>query len=223
MVKCLLLISIFNLCGLVLSQASAPGLTQGLDTHRDASGVSKPELDSIQYYIDELTAQGNLFARALKVSNLYNFLTSDKYPFVVFFVPSTDGQLERYLARQGLTPKAFLKHPKLRQFMESHLILRFVDTEQPRPLGKRKQDVVTYAINGYKIVLRTPVSYKPKSRDYRLRIANGKVFGPGCLHSGPYLTTAYSHRFEGQICFLNGPIFKDFDWSLGGQSRTATD
>ena len=210
MIRFLLLVSALGLCALTSSQTTAPESNKGLGA---VAVVAKPERNSIQYYLDEIMKQGDLFAEALKISGIYDTLTPDQYPFTLFFVQSADsgGQLERYLAQQGLTPKSFLNHPKLRQFLESHLIVRYVNTQEPRPKGKRRAAIST--VNGYKIVFTSQPSY-PNGHEFYLRFANGLSFGSGCLFSGPEISTPEFLKLEGQICFVNRPVVKNFDWSL---------
>ena len=208
MIRHLLLAAILGLCSPTLSQTTAPESNKGSEA---VAVVDKPGRNGIQYYLNDLVKQGNLFAKALKVSGLYDTLTPNNYPFTLFFVPSSDGQLERYLAQQGLTPESFLNHPKLRQFLESHLIMRYVPTLQPRPKGKRR--IVIETVNGYRITFSSQPSY-PKGSEYYIRFANGLSFGSECLFSGLEISTAEFRKLEGQICFVNKPVVKDFDWSL---------
>ena len=211
MIRFLLLVSALGLCALTSSQTTAPESNKGLGA---VAVVAKPERNSIQYYLDEIMKQGDLFAKALKVSGIYDTLTPDRYPFTLFFVRSADsgGQLERYLTQQGLTPESFLHHPKLRQFLESHLIMHYVNTQEPRPKGKRR--VVVQAVSGYEITFSSQSTYYQKEQEYYLRFANGLSFGSECLFSGLEISTPEFRKLEGQICFVNKPVVKDFDWSL---------
>ncbi len=172
------------------------------------SGRGEFSNQEAQQYIDHLVTRGDLFARAVVSSGLYDKLSREHYPFLLLHVGPTNKSMKRYLAQQGLTEKEFLTHPKLRSFMENHLIVGFVNTREPRP--KRDSRRVRTTVNGSKVVLTTGAKLNP--RDDRLQFANGVHFSPDRFFSGVNFSPVMFQKQEGQLCVVDAPII-NFDWS----------
>lgn len=173
-----------------------------------SGGVGEFSNQEAQQFVDDLVAKGDLFAKAVVSSGLYDELSPEHYPFLLLHVGPTNKAMKRYLAQQGLTEKEFLAHPKLRSFMENHLITGFVNTREPRP--RRDSRKIRTSVNDAKVVVTTGAHLSP--RDDRLRFANGVHFSPDCFFSGVNLSPVMFQKQEGQLCVVDAPIVK-FDWS----------
>ena len=191
---------LFAFCVIVWGKAHSSPLASG--------GTGEFSNQEAQQFIDDLAARGDLFAKAVVSSGLYYELSPEHYPFPLLYVGPTNEAMKRYLAQQDLTEKEFLTHPKLRDFLESHLILGFVNTREPRP--KHDFRAVRTTVNGAKVVLTTGVNLKP--RDNRLQFANGVHFSPDCFFSGVNFSPLMFQKREGQLCVVDAPIV-EFDWS----------
>lgn len=148
---------------------------------------------------------GYLGAQAVIASGLYDDLSEDDYPFMLMVFRS-DGTLEAYLAEQGLSSETFLMHPKLRSFLEHHLIDSYVNTVKIR---STKNTEATYtSAAGSEVVLTTGENLEPQEGD--VMFANGVPVEAYCSYSG---SGGDAHlQVEAQICFADAPIV-DFDWS----------
>ena len=188
--------------------------------HRTVGGGCEQEQFPLTTLVERLAAVGDLSARAVIASGVIGQLSDDHFPLSFYFVNEGnisfgadsacgssetvfrvgDAALRKYIAAQGLSEEAFLKHPKLREFLLSHLILADA-------LVNNTQDGVlqTYtSAGGRSIELTTDFS-----RAVGVVYANGVptrycTFEEGS-EGGPSV--------YGYLCFSEAPLFDDFDWS----------
>lgn len=172
-------------------------------------GTSFPYLTS-QDVIDLGVANGDLTARAVVASGLYDDIAPEDYPFML--IRFDDGGLEAYIAEQGLTEEAFLSHPKLRDFMERHLIPSFVDNIKIRSTPNGRFTYTSAA--GSEVVFTTGEDLAQTPEDLDTARANGVPFNPYCVVSGNGAEgdTSFMKK-QGLICWADGPIVADFNWS----------
>lgn len=166
---------------------------------------TSPGYFTAQEIIDRMADDGYLGAQAVIASGLYDDLSGDDYPLMLMVFRS-DGTLEAYLSEQGLSKEAFLTHPKLRSFMEHHLIDSYVDTVKIRSTKNTKATYISAA--GSDVVLTTADNLYPENGE--VMFANGVPVEAYCSYSGNGGDGQL--QVEAQICFADAPIV-DFDWS----------
>ena len=170
--------------------------------------------------IERLAAVGDLSARAVIASGVVGQLSDDHFPLSFYFINEGnisfgadsatgssetvfrvgDTALRSYIAAQGLSEEAFLEHPKLREFLLSHLILADA-------LINDTQDGVskTYtSAGGREIELTTDFS-RAKGVVYANGVPTRYCYAQGRSGVAPYV--------KGYLCFSEAPLFDDFDWS----------
>lgn len=166
---------------------------------------TSPGYVETQETVDRLANEGNLAARAVKASGLYDELSNNDYPFLLTLVESNT-VLENYLSEQGLSKEAFLAHPKLRNFMEHNLIDSYVDIIKIRSTQNMK---VTYtSAAGSEIALTTAENLDPQMGD--VIFANSVPVEAYCFVSGN--GGEDDMQSKGLLCFANAPLV-EFDWS----------
>jgi hypothetical protein len=181
----------------------------------------------IEYYfhtaqevISQMADKGDLSARAVVASGLYDSLDEESHPFTLFLirqipvgsgttrdiVVEEDNTLKNYLAEQGLTESEFLAHPKLRTFVESHFIPEDVNLYNFRTIQNVRR--VYEAASGEDIVFTTGNNVVPADGD--VVFANGvPISSYSCFFDvNPSPSGGY-----GQICYADAPLVSDFDWS----------
>jgi hypothetical protein len=163
---------------------------------------------TVQNYVDSLiTSTRNqsvrLSARAVKASGVYEHLKEDTdYPLLLILFDG-EGTLENYLKSQGLTEESFLAHPKLAQFVRSHLIYASVDIYKLR--GEIGSSATFTSAAGTRIEIKTVKSSEGGA--VKGGTANGVPLQLWCAE-GSQLESK-----EGYVCFADGPIVSDFNWS----------
>jgi hypothetical protein len=168
--------------------------------------VDPPLSYTIQQYVDALaTGMSNtsaaLSAEAVKVSGVYDALSEANYPlFLILF--DKEGSLESYLAENGLTREGFLTHPKLSEFVRSHLIYGQVNIDSSN-IGSNARFQSDAGSEITIEVVRDSEGGKVKGGT-----ANGVALQLFC----PVSTTDVESETS-QICFADGPILQNFDWS----------
>ena len=73
---------------------------------------------TIQEGVDVRVKQGDLFAKAIKITGVYDNLSTDQYPLTLFY----PRDMSSYLLNKGLSEEEFLSHAKLADFVNAHLI-----------------------------------------------------------------------------------------------------
>ncbi|MGL4609487.1 MAG: hypothetical protein ACRCYY_07345 [Trueperaceae bacterium] len=169
--------------------------------------VDPPLTFSIQEYVDALVTEEDtsvrLSAEAVKESGVYDKLTENEHPLLLILFDG-EGVLETYLASQGLTEESFLAHPKLAQFVNSHLIYDDVDIYTLR--GEIGATATFTSAAGTPIEITTVKSSEGGA--VKGSTANGVPLQLWCAEGG-----ALPPPDEGFVCFADGPIVSDFDWS----------
>lgn len=155
--------------------------------------------------IDQMADNGYLGAKAVVASGAYDVLSGDKYPLLLM-VFGSDGGLEAYLSEQGLSEEAFLAHPKLRSFIEQHLIDSYVDTVRIR--STQNAEVTHISAAGSAVTFTTGSNLDPMKGD--VMFANEVPVEAYCSYSGNGGDSQL--QVEAQICFVDAPII-EFDWS----------
>lgn len=159
----------------------------------------------VQEHIDRMADDGYLGAQAVMASGLYDDLSTNEYPFM-FMLFESNSKLEAYLSEQGLSKEAFLAHPKLRSFMEHHLIDSYVDTIKIR--STRNIEVTHISAAGAEVVFTTADNLNRENGE--VMFANGVPVDPYCLVSGNGAED--NLQASGLLCDATIPIV-DFDWS----------
>lgn len=171
-------------------------------------------------FVERLEATGDLTAKAVIASGVIDQLSDDNFPLTLYLLNEAnyflgsdsaegssettfergDEPLRAYIAEQGLTEEEFLAHPRLRDFIESHLILAEVT------LNNTNDGVTeTYtSAAGNEIVLSTDYSR-----------AEGVVFANGVATTDCFFSerAAGGPSVYGYLCFTEAPIIEGFDWS----------
>lgn len=155
--------------------------------------------------IDQMADNGYLGAKAVIASGTYNVLSEKEYPLLLM-VFGSDGGLETYLSEQGLSEEAFLAHPRLRGFIEQHLINSYVNTVEIRSTPNTEVTHVSAA--GSAVTFTTGSNLDPTKGD--VMFANEVPVEAYCAYSGNGGDSQL--QMEAQICFVDAPIIK-FDWS----------
>ncbi len=142
-----------------------------------------------------------LYAQAVIASGLIDDLGEKDFPLTLIDVYE-EKALKTYIAEQGLTEEEFLAHPKLRGFLEQHLIPGYVDLIKIRstPNGR----FVYTSAAGSEIVFTTGEDLTQTPDNLNVAEANGVPFNPYCSGEG---------EEGGQLCYAVAPIVQDFDWS----------
>ncbi len=167
------------------------------------SGTSQGYIE-VQENIDRMANGGYLGAQAIIASGLYSDLSTDDYPFMLMVFMS-DSTLETYISEQGLTEETFLSHPKLRSFLEHHLIDSYVDTIKIRSTQNIGVSYTSAADS--EVVLTTGDNLNPEKG--AVMLANGVPVSPYCVVSGNGGEDNLPER--GLLCDATVPIV-DFDW-----------
>ena len=157
---------------------------------------------TVQEYIDGTASSGSysLAAKAVKASGVYSALAEEDYPLLLILF-GENSILETYLKEQGLTEAEFLAHPKLAEFVKSHLIYDDVDLVALRStLGASASFKSAAGIN---IVIKNVKDSQ-----------GGRVMG-GTANGVPLSLwcTEDSSTGDGKVCLSDGPVVTDFDWS----------
>lgn len=145
-------------------------------------------------------ANASLNERAIVDSGVYDDLTVERYPLMLMIVREV-GVLESYIAAQGLSEEDFLTHPKLPEFIKSHLIYEEIDMLKLRTTPDAS--VTFESAAGTEIVIKN----EPTPR---MGSANGVPLSLDCAEGRDitYMTDAV-----GLLCTVAEPIVQDFDWS----------
>lgn len=178
---------------------------------------------TVQERIDEMAEKGDLMSRAFIESGIRNDIGEDDYPLSLFVVRSTDrpvpddwlpsnglfvpedDTLSDYLTEQGLTEEEFLAHPKLRSFVEGHLIT--ADIDLPTLASTKNASETFKTVNGESVTITVAAELTPGEDDYVF--ANGVAISDFCAFDPtPAETGGY-----GQVCYARAPLITDFDWS----------
>ena len=171
----------------------------------DTEPVTDPTPFTVQNYVDSLieTSEGSakLGAEAVKASGVYEDL--DVNPLLLI-LPDGATALEDYIQEQGLTRESFLNHPKLKRFVNSHLIYDEVDLAALRSGDVGTSETFESAA-GIPITI-TKVNNDPDGVDVKNGEANGVPMDLRCAGEGNGNPSTF-------VCFTTGPIAKNFDWS----------
>lgn len=177
---------------------------EGAPTEPDLPYVTSQEV------IDKGVSNGDLTARAVVASGLYDDIAPGDYPFML--IRFNEGGLEAYIAEQGLSEEAFLAHPKLYNFMQRHLIPSFVDNIKIRSTPNGRFTYTSAADS--EVVFTTGENLSQTPENLNTAKANGVPFNPYCLVSGNGAEGDADFMAEqGLICWADGPTVKSFDWS----------
>ena len=154
---------------------------------------------SLQYFIVD-GPNAPLFYKAIRISGVYDNLSVDRYPLLLMASIQEDA-LETYIAEQGLSEAEFLAHPKLPEFVRSHLIYDKVDVLELRTTPGAKATFKSAA--GTEVVIENESASGTGS-------ANGVAIDLFCSESED---PTYNTDAKGLLCKVAEPIVKDFDWS----------
>ena len=154
---------------------------------------------SLQDFIDT-RPNASLNDRAIIASSVYDDLSVDRYPLMIMTVREK-GALEAYIAEQGLSEEAFLAHPKLPEFIKSHLIYDEVDVLELRTTPGARATFESAA--GTEVVIENVPAP-------RMGLVNGVSIDLLCAEGRD---PTYSTDETGLLCYVAEPIVQDFDWS----------
>jgi hypothetical protein len=175
----------------------------------------------VQEVIIQMAEKGDLSARAVVASEVYDSLTEEDYPFSLVLIGKEyfragntseievpeDNTLETYLAGQGLSEDEFLAHPKLRTFVESHLIP--VNVDFPTLWSTQQARLMYTTVSGNEVVFTTKDNLAPGNGD--TIFANDIPFSHDCFFD-PTPAPAPEGGY-GRICYADAPLVTNFDWS----------
>lgn len=164
-----------------------------------------PGYSTARKIIDQMADRGYLGARAVVSSGIYAAISENEYPFLLM-VFGSNSILEAYLSEQGLLEEEFLEHPKLRGFIEQHLIDSYVDTVKIR--STQNTEVTHISAAGSEVIFTTGSNLDPMKGD--VMFANEVPVEAYCSYSGNGGDGQL--QVEAQICFMDDPIV-EFDWS----------
>ena len=157
----------------------------------------------IQYYI-WTGPNAPLSDRALVASGVYDDLTVDRYPLFLMLIRE-EGALENYIARQGLSEEEFLNHPKLPEFVKSHLVYEEVDVLELR--STPGASVTLESAAGTEVVIEN-------QEGSNVDLANGVPIDLFCAEGrDPTYPNPGSTDEAALLCHIAEPIVEDFDWS----------
>ncbi len=154
---------------------------------------------SLQNFIRTGT-DADLYERAITASGVYDDLAVNRYPLLLMFINEMS-VLQAYIAEQGLNEETFLAHPKLPEFVKSHLIYEEVDVLELRTTPDA--EVTLESAAGTEVVI--------ENQPYpEVDLANGVAIDLGCLEGED---PTYETDAKGLLCYVAAPIVRDFDWS----------
>lgn len=161
---------------------------------------------TVQNYVAGLADNKNisvsLSAKAVIKSDVYQEMTEEKYPLLLILFDG-EGTLERYLLEQGLTEENFLAHPKITEFVRSHLIYESMNLKNLSfELGK----TVSFKSSAGSMV-ELKVIKSSEGGAVKGGTANGVPMNLFCADA------SQRQGKEASVCFADGPIVSDFDWS----------